>query len=604
MASDAGNLRINVTAQIAGLKDGMLKATATVNKFKRDAGKGMESVKSAIFSVTGAVLALAGVGGIGALIKSGADYADSLLKTANKLGDTTEGIQAMHHAMGLAGLEVEQGDKLVQKWTKTISEAAQGTSSASSELQELGLSAQSLARMTPTQSLETLTTALNGVELQSDKVRIATVLFGKEGADMITVLASGNNVFKDAAAEIAALGISIDSVEAKKIENANDALSRVGAVVKGIGEKFAALLAPWIEYVANKFLQWVKDAGGAESIVAKSMDGIRTSIGWVITAVDYLVIGWETLRLGVLTFASITLGALDKVGRAAHWLANLVGEDTPYAWEGLTAVVGGFEQAMIGSQARLINLVGAVGQNADATKIKLDAITAAADAVASSQVSQQATQEVNPEQVNTDFLLEQVRIRNDARREERDLTIRIGEELAAAEAAQNQAKIDAVKSTFEVGATLMSAQSKKLFKIGKASAIASALINTYEAVTKTMANVPYPFNIPLAIAQGVAGMVQVQNIKSQQFSGAREFGGPVVKGRSYLVGETGEEVFTPNQSGSITANKDIGGGSNKNVTLNISTLDTKSMADMFKNNRQMLYNTVLEAMNEDGRRFA
>jgi len=604
MASDAGSLRINVTAQIAGLKDGMLRATATVNKFRRDVDKGMDKVKSAIFSVTGAVLALAGVGGIGALIKSGADYADSLIKTATKLGDTTEGIQAMHYAMGLAGLDFEQGDKLVQKWTRTVSEAAQGSSAASSELRELGLSAQQLARMTPTQSLETLTTALNGVELQSDKVRIATALFGKEGADMITVLAEGNNVFKDAAAEIAALGISIDSVEAKKIENANDALGRVGAVVKGIGEKFAALLAPWIEYVANKFLQWVKDVGGAEVIVGKAMQGMRTAVGWVITATDYLVIGWETLKLGVLTFATVALGAINKLVDPLRYVADLIGVEQPNAFKFLDTLVGEFETSMVSSQARLVSLVGAVGQNADMAKNKLDEVTAAADAVAASQVAQQVTQEVNPEQVNTDFLLEQVRIRNQARREERDLTIRIGEELAAAEAAQNQAKIDAVKSTFEVGATLMSAQSKKLFKIGKASAIASALINTYEAVTKTMASVPYPFNIPLAIAQGVAGAVQVQNIRSQQFGGAREFGGPVVKGRSYLVGERGPEIITPNASGNVTANKDIGGGGDKMVNVNITTLDTASVAKMFKENRQMLYNTVMAAMNEDGRRFA
>jgi len=368
-----------------------------------------------------------------------------------------------------------------------------------------------------------------------------------------------------------------------------------------------ANVAPYIEYVSNQFLQWIKNAGGVESIVTKSMENIKIAIGWVITAVDYLVIGWETLRLGVLTFATVTLGALDKVGRAAHWLSNLVGEDTPYAWESLTAVVGGFEEAMVSSQVRLVSLIGAVGQNAETTKTALIDITNAANESAAAQVAaaQTVTSAVNERTTEeTDFLLEQVRIRNTARREERDQSIQMHREAVEAQKALEQAKTDAIAGTFEGLSTLMNTNSKKLFKLGKASAIAAASINTYEAITKTMASVPYPFNIPLAIAQGVAGGVQIANIKGQQFSGAREFGGPVVKGRSYLVGEKGPEVMTPNQSGTITSNKDIGGGSNKNVTLNISTLDAKSMADMFKNNRQMLYNTIVEAMNEDGRRFA
>lgn len=42
--------------------------------------------------------------------------------------------------------------------------------------------------------------------------------------------------------------------------------------------------------------------------------------------------------------------------------------------------------------------------------------------------------------------------------------------------------------------------------------------------------------------------------------GSRAIGGPVVSGRSYLVGERGPELFAPRQSGSITPNHRLGGG--------------------------------------------
>lgn len=43
-------------------------------------------------------------------------------------------------------------------------------------------------------------------------------------------------------------------------------------------------------------------------------------------------------------------------------------------------------------------------------------------------------------------------------------------------------------------------------------------------------------------------------------AGARARGGPVMAGRSYIVGEEGEEIFTPKMSGSIIPNDKIGGG--------------------------------------------
>jgi len=48
--------------------------------------------------------------------------------------------------------------------------------------------------------------------------------------------------------------------------------------------------------------------------------------------------------------------------------------------------------------------------------------------------------------------------------------------------------------------------------------------------------------------------------------GARALGGPVQSGKTYLVGERGPELFTPNGSGRITANDRLNGG---NTTINI-----------------------------------
>jgi len=39
--------------------------------------------------------------------------------------------------------------------------------------------------------------------------------------------------------------------------------------------------------------------------------------------------------------------------------------------------------------------------------------------------------------------------------------------------------------------------------------------------------------------------------------GVREVGGPVIKGASYIVGERGPEIFTPGETGTISANREF-----------------------------------------------
>jgi hypothetical protein len=51
-----------------------------------------------------------------------------------------------------------------------------------------------------------------------------------------------------------------------------------------------------------------------------------------------------------------------------------------------------------------------------------------------------------------------------------------------------------------------------------------------------------------------------QGVSIRQLMEGRQHGGPVAAGRSYLVGERGMEVFTPNVSGKITPNHELGGG--------------------------------------------
>jgi hypothetical protein len=83
--------------------------------------------------------------------------------------------------------------------------------------------------------------------------------------------------------------------------------------------------------------------------------------------------------------------------------------------------------------------------------------------------------------------------------------------------AQNKTKFvlaEAVKLTQGVAQN-----NKTMFKINKVAAIANAVINTGQAITRTLADYPYPINIALAALTAAAGFAQIQSIRSTQFSG-------------------------------------------------------------------------------------
>ena len=65
------------------------------------------------------------------------------------------------------------------------------------------------------------------------------------------------------------------------------------------------------------------------------------------------------------------------------------------------------------------------------------------------------------------------------------------------------------------------------------------------------------------IVSGISGLID------RVFGGGRAMGGPVTSGTSYMVGEQGPEIFTPNRSGSIIPNHSLGGGGGAVINLTV-----------------------------------
>jgi len=123
-----------------------------------------------------------------------------------------------------------------------------------------------------------------------------------------------------------------------------------------------------------------------------------------------------------------------------------------------------------------------------------------------------------------------------------EIGLTFGESIRFAGIVSEQALSD-LGQTFMQVAQIGGKQTRSLFNIGKAAAVASSLINSYEAYTKALTTLPYPFNLVAAGITLTSGLAKAALISSQRMPG-KQFGG-VVEGN--MLGDTQPTMLEPGE---------------------------------------------------------
>jgi len=138
---------------------------------------------------------------------------------------------------------------------------------------------------------------------------------------------------------------------------------------------------------------------------------------------------------------------------------------------------------------------------------------------------------------------------------------------------------------------------EKAFRIAKAIAITETIINTARGIVKALGQGGI-FGFASAAVIAATGAAQLAQIKSTQYSGPREKGGQVTTGRSFLVGESGPEVFQPDAGGRIIPNDALG---NVNISFTINAIDSRDIDTVLIERKQTIIGVINEALNRKGK---
>ena len=238
MAS-AGSLTIEVLANTQKLMAGMKKAERTVGGAAKKMAVAMKGFAAVFISQKL-------IRGINDSIAS----LDKLNKTASKLGTTTEQLSSLGYAAERAGVSANTFEMAMQRMTRRVAEAAQGTGEAKGALKELGIEAKNLNSLSLENKMALLADAFKGVKSDSDKLRIAFKLFDSEGAVLVNLLSLGSVGLKNFQKQSKDLGNTIKQSLADEASKATDSLTNFNAATQAMSNSLLTYFLPSINAAA------------------------------------------------------------------------------------------------------------------------------------------------------------------------------------------------------------------------------------------------------------------------------------------------------------------------------------------------------------------
>lgn len=232
----------------------------------------------------GAAMAAAGAAVVAALVTKAMQSIDAQAKLARQLRATSTGLETVQKAGRNAGVSTEQMTAALRRLDVSLGEAARGSGRAAEIMDRLGLSVDEVARMDADQRIAAINQAIRENIPVAERAAVAAQLFGRGMGTALQEIDA--DALAEARREVEALGTSVSAVDAATIERANDALSSIGEVVRGIANRITVQLAHLIEAIAVRFREAAIESEGFGNQVTRGTEKAIRSIAFVADAIE------------------------------------------------------------------------------------------------------------------------------------------------------------------------------------------------------------------------------------------------------------------------------------------------------------------------------
>ncbi|TNF65690.1 MAG: hypothetical protein EP298_11145 [Gammaproteobacteria bacterium] len=250
-------------------------------------GSGLSKVKYAALGATAAIGAM-GASAF-ASVSSFSNHGDNVAKVADKLGISTDTLQKLRYAAERTGVTTQTLDMAMQRMSRRLSEAANGSGEAKGALEELGLSAVELNNMKPDQALALIADRLDQVTNQKDRMRLAMKFFDSEGVALVNTLKGGSKALTQYAKDAERVGYVLNEKSLRAAENNRDAYLNMKTSIQGVAYALGDSLMPAFTQSFNNITVWISENKLQITEWAETAKVIFSTVGTVIKGVASVI---------------------------------------------------------------------------------------------------------------------------------------------------------------------------------------------------------------------------------------------------------------------------------------------------------------------------
>lgn len=362
------NLNIKLGANTATLRRDFQGAKGTVRGFADD-------VAGIAVKVAGALAGMFAIGKAKAAIGEQMQVIDRLGKLSDMVGVSVKDLQAYRLGAELTGTSVESLDKGLQRFVRNLGEARQGYGESIRVFEQLNLDPARLGAMGTADAFRTAVEAIRQIPDPAGRAAAAYGVFGRTGQELLKFIEAGAEGIDSFNRQIDDLGAGLTRLDAAKVEEANDAITRLKMAGSAMTQQLTVALAPAITAATGAITQltvWLGnlDAGtvantakvvgftvafiGVVKLIPKIVAGIRL----IITALKALATaqaitsalsgpaGWAKLVIGGVAAAGAVAAvstAFDKATDSANQAAaaaDASGNATKQSYEAAAEAIG------------------------------------------------------------------------------------------------------------------------------------------------------------------------------------------------------------------------------------------------------------------------
>lgn len=262
------------------------KARAFASSMKKgiqDAAKWGAGIATAAAAATVAI-----TNEIKKIVGDAAEYADTIDKTAQNMGLSTQAYQEWEHALNHCGLEMEKLHGGMDPLRKLFQSANDGTKEAIEAFDDLGFSAYSLEGdlLNDEQALERVIYALADMQDIARRNEIADMAFGGAYEEMLPLLNMGSEGIKALREEAHALGLVMSGEDVAAGVKYTDTIYDLSASFQSLKNDLGMMIIPELTEFAETLLQKIPEI---KAKLSEWEEPITNTVGKLVDGLEWVI---------------------------------------------------------------------------------------------------------------------------------------------------------------------------------------------------------------------------------------------------------------------------------------------------------------------------